>query len=106
MMTGRNYRQVFQLVLTVLAVAGFSAGRAGAQPHHVTMIDMATGGEYESYLRSLQVAGLVPMYPVSIRGYSHREIVPMVEADTAGPWAADRQLSQGAGALRAPATTR
>ena len=85
-MTGRTRRALFQIPLTLLAVAAISARPAVAQPHHVTMMDMATGGEYESYLRALQVAGVVPMYPVSIRGYSHREIAPMVNADSAGPW--------------------
>jgi hypothetical protein len=52
----------------------------------VTMSDFATGGEYESYLRTMQIAGAVPLYPWSIRGFSRREIERLAGSDSAGPW--------------------
>ena len=50
------------------------------------MTDMTTGGDYEDYLRVLQVAGIAPLYPWSIRGFSSHEIGPLAAADSAGPW--------------------
>lgn len=59
---------------------------APAQPRAATMGDVATGSEFEDYLRVLQVAGLAPLYPWSIRGFSPREVSALVSADSAGPW--------------------
>jgi hypothetical protein len=57
-----------------------------AQPRAATMTEMTTGGEYEDYLRILQVAGIAPLYPWSIRGFSSHEIRPLAMADSTGPW--------------------
>ena len=59
----------------------------GAQPASVTMVDFATGSAFEDYLRVLQVAGIAPQYPWSIRGFSRREAARLVSADSVGPWA-------------------
>ena len=50
------------------------------------MLDMTTGGEHEDYLRILQVAGIAPLYPWSIRGFSSHEVRPLALADSTGPW--------------------
>jgi hypothetical protein len=57
-----------------------------AQGVQTTMLDYATGSEFEDYLRALQVAGLTQLYPWSIRAFSPREIKKLASADTAGPW--------------------
>jgi hypothetical protein len=56
------------------------------QNANVTMLDFSTGSEFEEYVRALQVAGGAPLYPWSVRGFSHREVRNLVARDTAGPW--------------------
>lgn len=67
----------------------------GAQATRTTMLDYATGSEFEDYLRALQVAGLTELYPWSIRGFSPREIRRLAAADTAGPWRLSPGLNLG-----------
>jgi hypothetical protein len=50
------------------------------------MLDFSTGSEMEDYLRVMQIAGKVPLYPWSIRGFSRREIIRLASADSTGPW--------------------
>ena len=50
------------------------------------MLDFSTGSEMEDYLRVMQIAGKVPLYPWSIRGFSRREITRLAVADSTGPW--------------------
>src|SRR6266550_3550019 len=72
-----------------IAVAAFSiiaAPQLGAQARSVSMLDFTTGSDYEDYLRVLQIAGKVPLYPWSIRGFSRREIEKLALADSTGPW--------------------
>lgn len=59
---------------------------ADAQPSRVTLADFATGSEFEEYLRVLQVAGIAPLYPWSIRGFSANEVGALVAGDSTGPW--------------------
>lgn len=56
------------------------------QQSRVGMLDFDTGSEMEEYLRALQIAGKVPLYPWSIRGFSRREITRLATADSTGPW--------------------
>lgn len=65
----------------------------GAQPSRLTMGDFATGSEIEDYLRVMQIAGMAPLYPWSIRGFSRREVERLVSADTAGPWTLKNRFS-------------
>jgi hypothetical protein len=58
-----------------------------AQASRTTTLDFATGGEFEDYLRALQIAGLAELQPWSIRGLSPRVITRMATADSVGPWA-------------------
>src|SRR5258705_8922585 len=60
--------------------------RTAAQQPRLTMLDFSTGNEMEDYLRVMQIAGKVPLYPWSIRGFSRREITRLVSADSTGPW--------------------
>jgi hypothetical protein len=81
---------------TTLAVAAFLLGNSGvlpAQPSHVTMLDFQTGSEFEDYLRVLQVAGIAPLYPWSIRGFSPGEVSALVAGDTTGPWRLNERFS-------------
>jgi hypothetical protein len=57
-----------------------------AQQSRLTMLDFSTGSEMENYLRVMQIAGKVPLYPWSIRGFSRREITRLATADSSGPW--------------------
>jgi hypothetical protein len=60
--------------------------RISAQQSQVTMLDFSAGSEMEDYLRVMQIAGKVPLYPWSIRGFSRREITRLIAADSTGPW--------------------
>jgi len=94
----RSYKAEFRLRYAVaLAVACLSMGIARpirAQASSLTMLDFATGSEYEDYLRALQIAGKVPLYPWSIRGFSRREIERLALADSAGPWSLRNRFSR------------
>ena len=81
------------VVLTFLCCSVTSPRAVGAQASRVTMGDFATGEEFEDYLRVLQIAGMAPHYPWSIRGFSRREIERLVSADTAGPWKLKNRFS-------------
>ncbi len=87
-MNEKNPERRLRLVLAVaVACCSLSAARQlGAQAGLVTMLDFATGSQYEDYLRVLQISGKVPLYPWSIRGFSRREIERLALADSAGPW--------------------
>jgi hypothetical protein len=67
--------------------------RSTAQASRTTTLDFATGSEFEDYLRVLQVAGLEPLQPWSIRGFSPRTITALATADSAGPWALRRNFT-------------
>jgi len=49
--------------------------------------EVFAGGELENYLRALQLAGQVPVYPWSVRAFSPREIDSLVPRVSAHPWA-------------------
>lgn len=71
------------------------------------MLDFTAGSEYEDYLRVLQIAGKVPLYPWSIRSFSRREIERLALADSTGPWKLRDRFSSSrfsAGPLRLGST--
>src|SRR2546422_3358032 len=49
--------------------------------------EVFAGGELETYLRNLQLVGLVPLYPWSVRSFSPRELDRLFPSDTVHPWA-------------------
>lgn len=79
-----NSTRLFQLLTCLCATLG--SERLAAQAPRTTTLDFATGSEYEDYLRTLQVAGLLELNPWSIRGFSPAQITRMATADSAGPW--------------------
>lgn len=81
--------------LTFACFAFASSVPALAQPARVTMLDFATGSEFENYLRALQVAGMAPIHPWSLRGFTRREVERLVAADSAGPWSLRHRLNTG-----------
>jgi hypothetical protein len=74
------------LVAIALAVTHLSFPALVDAQSRVTMLDFSAGSEMEDYLRVMQIAGKVPMYPWSIRGFSRREITRLATADSTGPW--------------------
>lgn len=86
-----------QLLLLLTCLLGLLAtsGRLGAQASGTTTLDFATGSQFEDYLRVLQIAGLEPLQPWSIRGFSPRDITRMASADSAGPWALRKNFHDG-----------
>ena len=73
--------------LTLLVQIAATTGRLDAQASGTTTLDFVTGGEFEGYLRALQVAGIGQLEPWSTRGFSPRAIIQMARADSTGPWA-------------------
>ena len=59
---------------------------ATAQASRTTTLDFATGSQFEDYLRVLQISGLEPLRPWSIRGFAARTIADFAMADSTGPW--------------------
>ncbi|CAA9316056.1 MAG: hypothetical protein AVDCRST_MAG68-1568 [uncultured Gemmatimonadetes bacterium] len=51
-------------------------------------LEATAGSEAEEYLRTLQVAGMAPLYPWSVRSFSPAEIDRLAPANRAHPWAA------------------
>src|SRR5205814_386663 len=49
--------------------------------------EVFAGGELESYLRYLETLGKTDPYPISIRGFSAKEIDKLAAKDSAHPWA-------------------
>lgn len=69
--------------------------RGGAQlPGRAT-----AGSEVERYLRALQVRGMVPAYPMSVRGFALDELPRLAPVDSAHPWAARFQQPRGVSLL-------
>jgi hypothetical protein len=85
-------RQRHAVVITLLGCC-LVARDLTAQTSPVTMGDFATGSEFEAYLRVLQISGMAPLYPWSIRAFSRREIERLVSADTTGPWKVKNRFS-------------
>src|SRR5688500_15813121 len=83
------------LIAPALVWASVAPAYMSAQAPQTTMLDYTTGSEFEDYLRVLQVAGMTPLYPWSIRGFSPREIQRLAAADTAGPWRLSHRLRLG-----------
>ena len=87
--------RIFSLALVQLGVSLSFALPAAAQGTRTTMLDYATGSEFEDYLRVLQVAGLTTPYPWSIRGFSPREVSLLASADSGGPWRLAERIKLG-----------
>ena len=65
----------------------------------------ATGGEDETYLRYLQLAGVARLYPWSVRGFSPREVRQLTVRSGSHPWSRSRRFSSAGKAYRLlPAT--
>jgi hypothetical protein len=63
--------------------------------------EVFVGSEIERYLRDLQVAGVVPLHPWSLRAFSPAELDRLALPDSAHPWAGRYRLErEGDGNLR------
>src|SRR2546423_4866954 len=93
-MRGLRHRHLRQL-LTVTCCLIACSTLSRAQASRTTTLDFATGSEFEDYLRVLQFAGLEPLHPWSIRGFSPRTISRFAAADSAGPWALRNNFRNG-----------
>jgi hypothetical protein len=83
-------------ISVVIAASLFAVPRnTAAQDSRLAMLAFAAGSEYEDYLRVMQIAGMVPLYPWSIRGFSRREITRLAMADSTGPWRLRDRLNTG-----------
>jgi hypothetical protein len=55
--------------------------------------EVFAGSELETYLRNLQLVGLVSLYPWSVRSFSARELDRLFPRDSAHPWARHYDLA-------------
>lgn len=100
---GHGAARLAGAVLLAALCTAMAARPGVAQGSARGFLDFGTGGEHEDYLRAMQLAGIVPMYPWSIRGFSPRELDRLVSADSAGPWRLGRSYSSR-GFSRGPLT--
>src|SRR5258706_8411212 len=85
-MSGPSHRHFRQLATTCCCLIS-SSRLATAQASRTTTLDFAAGSQFEDYLRVLQIDGLEPLRPWSIRGFSPGTISEFAMADSTGPWA-------------------
>ncbi len=62
------------------------AAQGSARP--VARAEVYAGSELETYLRNLQVVGVVGLYPWTVRRFTAAEVDRLLPADSAHPWAA------------------
>jgi capsule assembly protein Wzi len=80
---GRN--AVLVALVGVISCSGLVA-QSTARP--VARTEVYAGSEFETYLRNLQVLGIVKLYPWSARRFTAIEVDRLLPADSAHPWAA------------------
>lgn len=82
--------------LTAVAALLLGAGTAAGQLSGPWNLNggLPVGSEQETYLRDLQDAGLAPLYPWTVRGFTYGELKHIVPADTTPhPWQGQFDLS-------------
>src|SRR3954471_19795169 len=79
-------RSHFLQLSTVASLLMVCSTPSAAQASRTTVLDFATGSRFEDYLRALQIAGLEPLRPWSIRGLSPTAIAQWAALDSTGPW--------------------
>jgi hypothetical protein len=92
--------QLRAVIFGLFVLASAVPARAVAQgsspvPVHA---ELFAGGEFEEYLRTLQVTGRVPLYPWSIRGFSRLELGRLAPVDSVHPWVGRYDLAPDGGA--------
>ena len=82
----RGLRGAF--VLTGIAIFVSPLGAQQRTPSGIDLGVVFAGSEGEEYLRTLQVAGVAPLYPWSLRGFSAPEVAALRPDSQPHPWAA------------------
>src|SRR5438445_9532548 len=74
----------------VAVVAAFAWCELAAQAVHrpAARTEVYAGSELETYLRNLQVAGVIALYPWSARRFTAAEVDRLLPVDSTHPWAA------------------
>ncbi len=84
-----SFRRLLPLLLGGAAAVPPLAAPAFAQGAPADLrLEATAGSEVEGYLRTLQVAGIAPLYPWGVRAFSPAEVDRLVPAHRAHPWAA------------------
>ena len=76
------------VLVTLVGVIARSGLVAQGTPRPVARAEVYAGSEFETYLRNLQVLGIVRLYPWSARRFTMAEVDRLLPADSAHPWAA------------------
>jgi hypothetical protein len=91
-------------VIAVISLLLFATASAAAQAE--TRIPVASevfvGSELESYLRVLQLRGIVPAQPWSLRPFSPAELARLAPPDSGHPWAKRYEFQLSGGHALAP----
>src|SRR6266581_399615 len=85
-MSGLTRRHLRQISLVSGCLIALST-HGNAQASRTTTLDFGVGGQFEDYLRILEISGLEPLRPWSMRSLSPRTISELAVADSSGPWA-------------------
>jgi hypothetical protein len=80
---GRN-----ALLVALAATVSWSALTSQSVNRPAARSEVYAGSELETYLRTLQVAGVVGLYPWSARRFTAAEVDHILPTDSAHPWAA------------------
>lgn len=89
-------RKLAALPLVLLACSVPAAlGAQGSAPSDIGG-EVFVNSEVEDYLRLLQIQGKAPLYPWSIRTFSHEEVQRLLPTDSLHPWTERYDLAAGA----------
>lgn len=81
------------LAAAMMAIAATNArAQSAGLPPDVTAVPLFVGSEAEAYFRDLQLVGVVPAYPWTLRGFSMREADSLRPRTRSHPWGSDQQL--------------
>ena len=90
-LSGHDHLAYHRVLLLALVIATALTVRTLAAQEIVTTAgwqEATPGSELETYLRVLQLAGKIPLYPWSVRGFSPQEVDRLAPKDSLHPWAA------------------
>src|SRR2546425_1262630 len=79
---GRNW-----VLVALVGLIGWSGLVAQGTGRPVARTEVYAGSEFETYLRNLQVLGIIRLYPWSARRFTAAEVDRLLPADSAHPWA-------------------
>lgn len=81
-----NYCRILAALLAAASAVAGTAAPATGQSGRTYSFHVTAGSDTEDYLRALQVAGIAPEYPWSLRAFARRELDSLTRFSAAHPW--------------------